>query len=163
MCAKRAYLAPVVDVNVFCLILESENLFLRHTKSGKCIRTGKLVYNNPRHAKPYFVVMTNNCLNPRAQFRYVDNELLHNIEKGGTLVSPLPSNKLFNSSLAVYHGVSKDSLNYQKSDDHRLKQTDAGSLFFHTMVTPVCAAPETKFIKRSETCDREGQDFTFGK
>ena len=157
------FYAYIVDINVFCLILESENLFLRHNKSGKCITTGKLVYNNPDHAIPYFAVMTDNCLNSSAQFRYLETELLHNIDKDGTLASPLPANTFYNCSLAVYHGVSKNGLNYQKSLDHRLKQTDAGSLFFHNMRIPVCAAPETKFIKRSTTCDRKSQDFTFGK
>ena len=147
----------------FGLYSECENLFLRHTKSGKCIATGKLVYSKPNHAKPYFAVMTDNCLNSSAQFRFVDNELLHNIKKDGTLISPLPSNTLYKSRLAVYHGVSRMALDYEKSDDHRLKQTDAGSLFFYNMMTPVCAAPKTKFIKTNTTCDGESQDFTFGK
>ena len=119
------------------------------------------MYNKSDHAKPYFAVMTDNCLNSSAQFRYVDNELLHNIKKDGTLVSPLPNT--YKSRLAVYHGVSKKGLHYQKSVEHRLKQTDAGSLFFYNTRTPACAAPKTKFIKRNTACDEASQDFTFGK
>ena len=89
------------------------------------------------------------------------------LKKNGTLVSPHPnklySNKLYKSRLAVYHGVSEMGLDYQKRHYHRLKQTEAGSLFFYNMRIPACAAPRTKFINRNTTCDGESQDFTFGK
>ena len=72
------FFAYIIDLIFVCLISECENLFLRHKNSGKCITTAKLVYKIPDYAKSYFAVMTDNCLNSSAQFRYVDNELSDN-------------------------------------------------------------------------------------
>ena len=131
-----------------------------HSVSRKCIEASeKLVYDKPNHARPYFVVMTENCLNSEAQFRFVDNELLYNIYKSGTLVSP--SEKTYNGSLAVYKGISREELNYEKSRKHRLKQTSAGSLFFYNI--SVCAEPSKTYVTRTEQCGTKEQEFTFGE
>ncbi len=144
------------------LFSECQSLFLRHTPSGKCItRSEELVYNDPTHALPYFVVMTENCLDVKAQFRYVNSELLHNIEKEGTLISPPPSHKGYMSRWAVYKGVSGTAKTSQNSTDNYLKQTDAESLFLYNM--NVCAEPSTKYVMRKTHCNTAKQTFTFGK
>ncbi len=142
------------------LFSECQSLFLRHTQSGMCItRSEELVYNNPSYALPYYVVMTDNCLDDKAQFRYLDSELLHNIEKDGTLLSP--TGHTFQSRWAVYKGVSGGGKNYQENTVHRLKQTYAESLFLYNM--NVCAEPSTKYVLRKTYCNRATQKFTFGK
>ncbi len=143
------------------LFSDCQSLFLRHTRSGKCItRSEELVYNNSDYALPYYVVMTDNCLDDKAQFRYLDSELLHNIEKQGTLISPdQPS--VYKSRWVVYKGATSTAKNNQKSAVHRLKQTDAESLFLYNM--NVCAEPSTKYILRKTYCNRTTQKFTFGK
>ena len=67
------------------------------------------MYNHPYYAKPYFAVMTDNCLNSSAQFRYLNSELLHNTEKDGTLVSPRFGAN-FKNRWSVYHGISDRSV-----------------------------------------------------
>jgi hypothetical protein len=121
------------------------------------------VYDNPSYALPYFVVMTNNCLNDKAQFRYLNTELLQNIVKGGTLVSSL--NFEYDSRWAVYKGVAGGGKNYQKSTKHRLKQTATGSLSFYSIEEPVCAEPSSlsEYLLRKDYCNETQQDFTFGK
>ncbi len=104
--------------------------------------------------------MTNNCLDDKAQFRYLDSELLHNIEKGGTLVSPL-NYKNYRSRWAVYKGVSSWGNEYQKRAEHRLKQTNAESLFLYKM--NVCAEPSTRYVLTKRYCNTTEQKFTFGK
>ena len=143
------------------LFSDCESFFLKHTQSGKCItRSEELVYNNPNHAFPYFVVMTDNCLDDKVQFRYLDSELLHNIEKDGTLISP-DQPTVYKSRWAVYKGVSPIAKNNQKSADNRLKQTDTESLFLYNM--NVCAEPSTKYVMRKTYCNTTKQQFTFGK
>ena len=117
-----------------------------------------LVYNKPDHAIPYFVVMTDNCLDRKAQFLYLNNaELLHNIEKEGTLMSEkgIP----YNGRWAVYKGVSTKALNAQNSQKFYLKQTTNGSLTQDN----ICAEPDANYVKRRDYCNRVNQQFTFGK
>ena len=143
------------------LFSDCQSLFLRYTQSGKCItRSEELVYDASSWALPYYVVMTDNCLDDKAQFRYLDSELLHNIEKDGTLISP-DQPTVYNSSWAVYKGVSATAKNNQKSAENRLKQTDAESLFLYNM--NVCAKPSTGYVLRERYCNTAKQKFTFGK
>jgi hypothetical protein len=144
--------------------IDCQSLFLRHTQTGKCVAVSEeLVYNLPNHAFPYFVVMTDDCLNDKAQFRYLDTELLHNIEKEGTLVSP--RNSQYESRWTVYKGVSSDGIRYQNDAKHRLKQTAAGSLFFYKRNDRVCAEsePSSKYLSRKTYCNQTQQEFTFGE
>ena len=56
---------------------DGQTFFLKHTDSGKCItRRERPAYANSSNAFPYFVAMTENCLNFSAQFSYGDTELL---------------------------------------------------------------------------------------
>ena len=107
--------------------------------------------------------MTDDCLDDKAQFRYLDTELLHNIEKGGTLVSS--SEKSYNSRWAVYKGVSTIAKRYQNDATHSLKQTAAGSLFFYKRNDRVCAEsePSSKYLSRKTYCNQTQQEFTFGE
>ncbi len=141
------------------LFSDSQSLFLRYTQSGKCITRSVPVYNIPSHALSYYVAMTDNCLDDTAQFRYLDNEQLHNIEMGGTLLSP--PDTIYQRRWAVYKGVSSRANKYQKGDEHRLKQTDAESLFLYKM--NVCAEPSTRYVLRKRYCNTTEQKFTFGK
>ncbi|CAB4007475.1 uncharacterized protein LOC110250238 [Paramuricea clavata] len=150
-----------VIVSLF-LFKGCQNLFLRHSDSGKCITASEeLAYNESLWAFPYFVVMTDNCLNVSAQFRYLDSPLLHNIEKNGTLIST--SNiKEYQGRWAVYKGVAADAITIQNGPRFRVKQTDSGSLFSYDTRENVCAEPSTKYVLRNATCDTEKQKVTFG-
>ena len=142
------------------LFIDCQGLFLRHTESGKCVTgSDELVYNDPDYSLPYFVVMTDNCLDDKAQFLYLNNtELLHNIEKEGTLISSSDT-RLYKSRWAVFKGIDKRALATQKNSKFNLKQTARGSL----AQDKICAQPEIKYVKRSSDCDRANQQFTFGK
>ena len=144
----------------YLLFVDCQGPFLRHTRTGKCItRSKELVYDDSSWAFPYYVVMTDDCLDNKAQFRYLDSELLHNIEKGGTLMST--SDSRYKSRWVVYKGVSVGGKNSQKSADNHLKQTDAEYLSLYNI--NVCAEPSTTYVMRRTYCDRANQKFTFGK
>ena len=142
--------------------VDYSGLFLRHTQTGKCIAASdELVYNSPFYSLPYFVKMIDNCLDEKAQFRYLDSELLHNIDKDGTLMSPRTSS--YKSRWAVYKGVAAGGRHYQQRAEHRLKQTAAGSLFFYS-IDRVCAEPDSSnYVLRKTSCGTTKQIFTFGK
>ena len=118
------------------------------------------MYNNRSHALPYFVYLTDNCLDERAQFRYPSNELLHNIATGGTLVHS-STNKGDRDYWAVYKGNSTSGKNYQKKMEHRLKQTAAGSLSFYQK--NICAGLSVNYLLGTACNTGQQQKFTFGK
>lgn len=140
---------------------DGQTLFIRDTDSGKCItRAEELPCANSSYALPYFVVMTDNCLNISAQFSYRDTELLKNIEKNGTMVSP--SDKICQNRPSVFKGVSHAAVDFQNKKEHSLKQTNDGTLLFYRMNASVCADVTPAYVIRNTTCDTKKQRFTFG-
>ena len=119
------------------------------------------MYNNPSHALPYFAFLTDNCLDKRAQFRYLSSELLYNIATGGTLVHSTTKYEELRNIWAVYKGVSTSGKNYQKNLEHRLKQTPAGYLSFYQK--NICALPAGKNLIGTSCNIGQQQKFTFGK
>ena len=151
------------------LFIDCYGLFLRHTESGKCItRSEELVYKNAGYALPYFVVMTDNCLDVKAQFRYLNPELLQNIESGGMLMTAARiTNTDYNKRWAVYKGVATKAKNTQNGKNHYLQQTNSRSLSLHNL--DVCAEPsinsKTSYVMRTaiSQCKETKHEFTFGK
>ena len=119
------------------------------------------MYPKPDHGLSYYAVMTNNCIDNKAQFRYLDSQLLHNIEKNGTLVAP--TNSDYKGRWAVFKDVSKQGKKYQNDYMHRLRQGAAGSLSFYSIQDHTCAEPSSGYVLR-KTCNysRKQQEFTFG-
>ena len=147
--------------------LDCQCLFVSHTKTGHCITVCEKPMNeNLNDAFIYYVKLTENCLDGKAQFRYLDSQLLQNIEKNGTLVSPSAHYKYF-SRWCVYKGVSKKKRKYQYNVKHRLKQTAAGALLFYNREDPVCAVRQSskKYLLRvlKHYCEKSADEFVFGK
>jgi hypothetical protein len=150
-------------LNSYFFFAGCESLFLRHTQSGECIAAGSQI-SNTNKSRRYWAEMVNNCLNVSAQFRYLDTELLQNIKTGGTLVSKNKNKKLRNR-LFVYYGKSEQGKRFQNSSVHRMKQTDAGSLFLYDKTVNSCAQPNGRYVdlKKDGCSDVRYQKFTFGK
>ena len=118
------------------------------------------MYDAPNAAIPYYVVLTDNCFNDTAQFRYLDKPLLFNIEKQGTLWSN--SHPAYMSRWWVYNGIHRDRIRNEISSNNYLKQTAAGSLFLYNR--GVCAQPSSSNYLLRATCgNTTEQEFTFGK
>jgi hypothetical protein len=143
--------------------IDCRSLFLRHVNSGKCItNSGVLVYNSPSHAKPYYVVMTDNCLDVNAQFYYYKNtETLRNTNTGGTFAATTSS--AYNNRLFVYVPISTYAIGYVKRLEHSLKLSADGSLYFYRKSE--CGEPlSNNYVNRvTSSCGTPNQKFTFGK
>jgi hypothetical protein len=126
--------------------------------TGRCIKPEGLVYDYPKYSLPYWAVMTDNCLDVKAEFRF-DGEYLKNIHTDGTLA--WYSESSYKGRLSVYKGVSRQGIQAQHRADHHLKQTNAGSLRFYNRGE--CALPSTRYVKRTRTCDTAEQKISFGK
>jgi hypothetical protein len=145
------------------LIADSQSVFLRHVQSGKCITAGGIVYDTKGWSSPYWAIMTANCLDVNAQFRYLDSEILYNIGKNGTFVSA-DKNKKYRNHLAIYKGQQSGGKKYQNNDIHRLKQTDTGTLYFYHE-EKICAevSKTDNKVKGVKSCGgKPEQNFTFG-
>ena len=140
-----------------------QSFFLRHTQFGNCIAAGSTITDGMT-ARRYWAEMVSNCLNGSAQFRYLDTELLQNIKTRGTLASDSTNTKFLNR-LFIYVGKNPNGKNFQKSSVHRLKQTDAGSLFLYDSSVNSCAQPNGSYVdlKKDGCRDVTVQKFTFGK
>ena len=109
--------------------------------------------------------MTNNCLDVKAQFRYLNSELLQNIANGGILMAS--KSPKYKKKWAVYRGVHATAKKTQRSPNHYLKQTNSGSLSLYKM--HVCAEPSIKvktsyvLMVEDSPCRKKKQEFTFGK
>ncbi len=141
-----------------------QSFFLRHTQSGKCIAAGSLIFED-KWATRYWVEMVDNCLDEKAQFRYLDSNLLQNINTGGTLTSAYQDNK-YQQRLFIYDGkINTTGINLENKNEHRVKQTDAGSLFLYDTAVNSCAQPNGIYVdqKKDGCSNATEQKFTFGK
>ena len=161
----RQYLASSMNLE-FLLFIDCYALFLRHNESGKCItRSEEAVYISKGYALPYFVVMTDNCLDVKAQFGYLNPELLQNIESGGILMTSTQS--IYKNRWAVYRGVSRKAKKIQNGTNHYLKQANSRSLSLYNLA--VCAEPsvnsKTLYVITTamSQCKKTKHEFTFGK
>ncbi|XP_028416881.1 uncharacterized protein LOC114541103 isoform X2 [Dendronephthya gigantea] len=158
---NHSWIILLVYCTVQMLFKDAETFFLRNSRTGKCISTGRFIYSK-NYGTPYLTVMIDDCLNGKAQFRYLDSDLLQNINTRGTFVSS--TDKEYRNRLAVFKAKASAALRFQNSLEHRLKQTDAGSLYFYNMKDKVCAQPSSLsfYVERKTYCDTPEQKFTFG-
>ena len=149
----------------YFLFVGCQGLFLRHTQSGKCIAAGSLI-SEDEWARRYWAEMVDNCLDDKARFRYLESKLLHNINKGGTLASNYAGSR-YKQRLFIYDGkTGTPGIDFENNNDHRLKQTDAGSLFLYDTAVNSCAQPNETFVdQKKDGCSNyvAEQQFTFGK
>ena len=122
------------------------------------------MYDNPNYAKPYYVVMTDNCLDVNAQFYYYRNtEFLRNTDTDGTFAAT--PNSQYNDRLFVYVPISQNyPAGYVKLLEHSLKLSAHGSLYFYQKAE--CGEPSStdNYVNRvTSSCGTSNQEFTFGK
>ncbi|XP_028399530.1 uncharacterized protein LOC114522942 [Dendronephthya gigantea] len=133
--------------------------FLRHTQSEKCLAAETPTFRNNEYGTRYWIEMVTNCLSDFALFRYLDNEVLHNIETEGNVVSEygLYSNRLF-----IYDGKNKVGRNFANSTKHRMKQTTGGSLYLYNVDD--CVQPSVQYVdvKGTSCTGVAAQKITFG-
>jgi hypothetical protein len=116
------------------------------------------------YARRYWAVMDDNCVHNSARFRYLNSKLLHNIQTRGSLVSKY-GNSTFLNRLYIYDGKNQKGKEFENNNEHRLKQTDAGSLYLYDSTVNSCAQPNGIYVdQKKDGCkNATEQKFTFGK
>jgi hypothetical protein len=116
------------------------------------------------YARRYWAVMVDNCVHNSARFRYLNSKLLQNIQTRGSLVSKY-GNSTFLNRLYIYDGKNQKGKEFENNNEHRLKQTDAGSLYLYDTTVNSCAQPNGTYVdQKKDGCKNAAeQKFTFGK
>jgi hypothetical protein len=104
-----------------------------------------------------FVGLSNNCLDPAAQFRFLDNSAMFNLERKSCF-----EGKFF----MLYFLLATDPSGNCRDNDHAITQTSWGGLSVYDVYYKQtrCAVPKTNTYIGLATCsDAEDKRFNFGK
>jgi hypothetical protein len=103
------------------------------------------------------VELSNNCLDPAVQFRFLDNSAMFNLERKSCFEG---------RSSVLYFLLATISSSNCRDQDHAITQTSWGGLSVYDLYykqTP-CAVPKTNNYIGLTTCsDTEDKRFNFGK
>ena len=121
-------------------ILDAAGFFVKHVDTGMCINDTRIIQsNNPTWGNVSFVELSNNCLDPAAQFRFRDNGAMLNLKRKGCLTAYtkylkkiISGNDHFDMSFIYVGSVSLDrsacAQNPQREIYRAITQTSGGAL-----------------------------------
>ena len=150
--------------------LATGSFFVKHVKTGMCINDTRVIFRKkPSEWNLSFVELSNNCLDPAAQFRFRDNGAMFNLKTQGCL------NILFRESARYYLEMFYLNVNndINRACSWAISQTCWGGLStlynIHT-----CAVPKTyeqlannqgidPYIALTNCNNTEDKHFNFGK
>ena len=69
----------------FTFVSGTAGFFLKHVQTGMCINDTRIIHSRGSWGNLSFVELSNNCLDPAAQFRFLDNGAMLNLERPGCL------------------------------------------------------------------------------
>ena len=150
---------------------------MKHVKTGMCIHDSRIFFENENYGSLSFVELSNNCLDPAAQFRFRDNGAMLNLKRPGCL---FPTYKHGSGYLLdmFYLYVSSGGLDTEacaervdRNTDPAITQTSWGGLSVKHQSKTQCAVPNTDprlqidtYIGLTTNCgDAEDKRFSFGK
>jgi hypothetical protein len=121
-----------------------------------CIYATNKIQVNADWGKLFAVELSNNCLDPAVQFRFLDNSAMFNLER----------KSCFEGKLSVlYFLLATDTSANCRDRDNAITQTSWGGLSVYEVdsgQTP-CAVPKTTYIGLTTCSDTEDKRFNFGK
>ena len=157
---------------------------MKHVKTGMCINDTSKIQSQGSWGNLSFVELTNNCLDPAAQFRFRDNGAMLNLKRQGCLAAFYKSGSGY--YLDMFYIYVADNLEReacaQNSENNRaITQTSWGGLSMYygrsrtSSFQTWCAVPKTyqplatnqgidPYIGLTTNCnDTEDKRFNFGK
>ena len=138
---------------------------MKHVETGMCINDTSIIENKGSWGNMSFLELSNNCLDPAAQFRFVNTSAMLNLKRHGCI------HPLRNFLLLYVASVSEIELGYSCNDDLTITQTSWGGL---STKSSRCAEPKTyqrfadqginSYIGLNQDCnDNQNRRFNFGK
>ena len=130
---------------------------MKHVQTGMCIHVTSVPHVTASWGNLSYVELSNNCLDPAAQFRFLDNSAMFNLER----------KSCFEGKLSVlYFLLAADPSGNCRDRDHAITQTSWGGLSVYEVDSGQtwCAVPKTNTYIGLTTCsDTENKRFNFGK
>ncbi|XP_028402297.1 uncharacterized protein LOC114525264 [Dendronephthya gigantea] len=136
--------------------------FVKHVKTGKCIYdTARIQSQDSDWGSVSFLELSNNCLDPAAQFRFRDNGAMLNLKRRGCLA--IYKKYRIDEMFYVYVPNTPGAIEVSACADHRvIKQTSWGGLSGLLHSAARCADPD-RYLKTNASCvDGENKRFIFG-
>jgi hypothetical protein len=140
-----------------------------------CIRDTRILQTDESWGTLSFVELSNNCLDPASQFRFLDNSAMFNLKIKGCFEGSRRYGTGYRLPMLYLLLATNPSLNC-RDHDHAITQTSWGglSVYYITGSQTRCAVPKTDnrlsnkgidpYIRLTTNCDdAEDKRFNFGK
>jgi hypothetical protein len=158
-----------------CFVSGAACFFVKHVQTGMCINDTRMILVKGKDRTLFFVELSNNCLDPAAQSRFLDNGALLNLKRKICFRGTNRSSDNGGYNLPMLYLVFEPSSNCPRR--HAITQTPWGGLYVY--YTPHkqtrCAVPGKDirlatnqgidpYIGLTTNCtDGEDKRFNFGK
>jgi hypothetical protein len=158
-----------------CFVLGAACFFVKHVQTGMCISVTSVLQSDESWGNLSFVELSNNCLDPAAQFRFLDNSAMFNLKRKGCFEAASRSGTGYSLPM-LYFLLATDSSANCRDQDHAITQTPWGGLYVYYLTggQTRCAVPKSNprikdqgidpYIALTTNCnDAESKRFNFGK
>jgi hypothetical protein len=141
----------------FPFSLGASCFFVKHVQTGMCIYATSVPQVAEVWGKLFGVQLSNNCLDPAVQFRFLENSAMFNLERMSC----------FEGKVSVlYFLLATDTTQDCRDRDHAITQTSWGGLSVYEVNSrrTRCAFQKTNSYIGLTTCsDTQNKRFNFGK
>ena len=96
---------------------------MKHVQTGMCIIDTKIIQTSGSWGNVSFVELSNNCLDPAAQFRFRDNGAMLNLKRPGCLFPTYKSRSGYSIDM-FYLYVNSKGLYTEACHEHVVRNTD---------------------------------------
>ena len=159
------------------LFLVAACFFVKHVQTGMCIIDTRILQANRKWGNMSFVELSNNCLDPAAQFRFRDNGAMLNLKRPGCLFPTYKAGSGHSLDMFYLYVNSKGldteacAERVDRKTDPAINQTSWGGLSVKYKSKTQCAVPKTDsrlkidtYIGLTTSCSDAGnKSFNFGK
>ena len=112
---------------MFCFVSGAACFFVKHVQTGMCIHDTRILQSYGSWGNLSFVELSNNCLDPAAQFRFLDNSAMLNLKRKGCFEGTRRGGNGYWLPM-LYLIVTTNPLNNCRDRDHAITQTPWGGL-----------------------------------
>ena len=156
-----------------CIVSGAAGFFVKHVQTGMCIIVTSKLQDNANWGNLTFVKLSNNCLDPAARSRFLDNSAMFNLKRKGCFEATRRGFQWGHHIRMLFLLLaSKPSDNCR--NDHAITQTTWGGLSVYHESKAWCTVPETDsqlvtnigidhYIGLTNCDNAEEKHFNFGK
>ena len=110
-----------------CFVSGAACFFVKHVQTGMCINDTRILQSDESWGNLSFVELSNNCLDPAAQSRFLDNSAMFNLKRKGCFEGQARGGNGYNLPM-LYLLVATNPSGNCRDRDHAITQTSWGGL-----------------------------------